>query len=347
MNLYTYVNQLLKENDCVIVPQFGGFIANYFEAKIDLKNQEFFPPSRKIAFNESLKSNDGLLYNYLCSTKNLTWESAEEYVKKFVLEITGDLNEGKTVEFGQLGKFTKKSEILTFIPNDKLNLLEDSFGLAEFNFPLLKSDKTHMEHNTQMILSKTKSAKLNKAKKSSRPLWTAVSVAAVLGGIVGISVFFDLFDTAGIDKNYSKVVPVEVVVPKNTDITDTELSQNAEEFNINSEEPILVSEEPEKADNIITEKVELEVITESPADQHLTNEKILAHTIAGSFANYSNAENMQSDLKSKGFDSMILPIHKGLYRVTLKSYADRKTAVKELESLRNQLDNSNMWVLYL
>ena len=51
MNLYNSVYQLLKENDCVIIPDFGGFVANYFEAKVDLPTQEFYPPGKRIACN--------------------------------------------------------------------------------------------------------------------------------------------------------------------------------------------------------------------------------------------------------------------------------------------------------
>jgi hypothetical protein len=348
MDLYIDIYQLLKRNDCVIIPQFGGFIANYFEAGVDLKKQEFFPPSRKIAFNESLKNNDGLLFNHLCNTRNISWNLAEEIVKKFVSETYNDLNEGKTVKFDDLGCFTKKSGVLTFVPNEKLNLLEDSFGFTEFNFPLLKSDKA-VEINAHRTISQTKSAKINRRKKSYKSVWAGVSVAAVLAGLVAISVFFDFFnfDNKNINENYSKISPVELVVPKNTcsveEIEPAVVQENEKLSVLENQEAANIEKELEHIENISAKEDNSAV---EPVTQEIADQKIIAHTIAGSFAEYSNAEKMVGELEEAGLSPVILPLHNGLYRVSAKSYYNRNIAVKELEELRNKLDNSSMWVLY-
>lgn len=56
-----HIEALLQDNDCVIVPGFGGFIARGVPAYYSDDECLFFPPSRAIAFNDHLTANDGLL----------------------------------------------------------------------------------------------------------------------------------------------------------------------------------------------------------------------------------------------------------------------------------------------
>ncbi len=63
MEISQYIKELLILNDCVIIPEFGGFVANYKPATIE--NNQFFPPAKEIAFNNKLVSNDGLLIKHI------------------------------------------------------------------------------------------------------------------------------------------------------------------------------------------------------------------------------------------------------------------------------------------
>ena len=65
MILANYIKDLLYRYDCVIIPNFGGFITNKISAKFNVDSSCFYPPSKQIAFNSHLKGNDGLLANYI------------------------------------------------------------------------------------------------------------------------------------------------------------------------------------------------------------------------------------------------------------------------------------------
>ena len=56
-----HIEALLLENDCVIIPDFGGFITYYTPASYVEDEHTFSPPVRSIGFNPQLKLNDGLL----------------------------------------------------------------------------------------------------------------------------------------------------------------------------------------------------------------------------------------------------------------------------------------------
>ena len=61
IELAQHIEALLLENDCVIVPGFGGFVAHYAPASRIINENLFLPPPRTIGFNSQLKLNDGVL----------------------------------------------------------------------------------------------------------------------------------------------------------------------------------------------------------------------------------------------------------------------------------------------
>ena len=54
IELAQHIEALLLENDCVIVPNFGGFVAHYAPATYVKEEHLFLPPTRIIGFNSQL-----------------------------------------------------------------------------------------------------------------------------------------------------------------------------------------------------------------------------------------------------------------------------------------------------
>ncbi|PLX09934.1 MAG: hypothetical protein C0596_00160 [Marinilabiliales bacterium] len=351
MNLYNSVYQLLKENDCVIIPEFGGFVANYFEAKVDLRNQEFCPPAKRIAFNQDLRSNDGLLINYVSKAVDNNWSLAEKNVKDFVEELNNILKSKGSLQFGSLGKIIHKDNTLVFIPNADLNLLEQSFGLKSFSYPMISGGKKAIEIQKPKELSKTKSAKRNKKSRTIKPAVFYTTAAAVIVGLLFISIQFDWIR---LEKDpvqqQANVIPVEIVDSSTSNQTDTEIVNTEIDTETNSDEIILVDDSSDEVttevENVETEIVEpVDIVVEETMEVQTINQNLNIHIIGGSFADRTNALNYQSELIAKGFNSQILPAANGMYRVSVKSFADSESANAELSNLRSQSGNPSLWVL--
>ena len=60
LTLSAHIKTLLQDHDCVILPGFGGFLANPKSAQVDRITHKFTPPQRQFSFNGHLKHNDGL-----------------------------------------------------------------------------------------------------------------------------------------------------------------------------------------------------------------------------------------------------------------------------------------------
>lgn len=123
-------------NDCVIIPEFGGFVANYKPATIE--NNQFFPPTKEIAFNNKLISNDGLLINYISEAEGLDYFNAKQKLDSFVEETMLNLERNRNVYFDGVGYLHYDSrENLQFEPQLKQNLLVESYGLQNFSYEKL------------------------------------------------------------------------------------------------------------------------------------------------------------------------------------------------------------------
>ena len=136
MEINQYIKELLLLNDCVIIPEFGGFVANYKPATIE--NNQFFPPTKEIAFNNKLISNDGLLINYISETEGASYFSAKQKLDNFVEQTLLNLERNRNVYFDGLGYLHYDSrENLQFEPQIKHNLLVESYGLQNFSYEKL------------------------------------------------------------------------------------------------------------------------------------------------------------------------------------------------------------------
>jgi hypothetical protein len=130
MTLATYINDLLYRYDCVIVPDFGGFVTNRIGAKVNNYTHTFTPPKKLITFNKLLKHNDGLLANYIASAENISFEKASTAISLAVIKWQNEL-QSKSVEIDKLGVLSlNKERQIIFEPTNSVNYLRESFGLS-------------------------------------------------------------------------------------------------------------------------------------------------------------------------------------------------------------------------
>jgi len=103
MDIPFFISQLLYDNDCVIIPGFGGFVAHYTPAKIHPVNHSFHPPSKNILFNSKLIRDDGLLIDYISEKQNISYSGAKARVEEFAEETIKNLANGEVFRFKNIG----------------------------------------------------------------------------------------------------------------------------------------------------------------------------------------------------------------------------------------------------
>lgn len=171
MTIAKYINDLLYRYDCVIVPNFGGFITNRIGAKVNPFTNNFYPPTKQISFNAHLKQNDGLLLNYIASVENISFEKAIIKINEAVSSWEETLK-NKQVVFDNIGNISlNENSQLIFEPKKNHNFLTNSFGLSVVSSPKI---------NTKEIPN-----------KSIIPVFVKYAAAAVI--LLGLA--YNVYDT--------------------------------------------------------------------------------------------------------------------------------------------------------
>jgi len=179
MTLTNYINDLLYRYDCVIIPNFGGFVTNAVSAKVNHFSHTFYPPTKQITFNAHLKNNDGLLANHIGSSENISFEEATEKIS-VVVEGWNTQLKTESVVIGKVGSLSlNKENQLIFEPNSESNYLIETFGMSALSSPAVK----RLEYQKQAAKLTTVAA----SKKSSSFLKYAAAAAIFLtvGGAIG------------------------------------------------------------------------------------------------------------------------------------------------------------------
>ncbi len=140
MELIDLVSELLYKHNCVIIPDFGGFVANFKSTEFEEKRLLLSPSRKKVAFNQSLKENDGLLINSLVKRKFISYEQAEKEVNFFSKFLNDRLIQYKNYEFKNIGSFyLNKEDKLVFVAYEGLNFYKKSYGLQDVKVKRLSS----------------------------------------------------------------------------------------------------------------------------------------------------------------------------------------------------------------
>lgn len=125
-----HIKELLFEQDCVVIPDFGGFVTNLDCAKINAAKSFIMPPQKWLAFNSLLKNDDGLLSNYIAQAENISIFQANLKVKAFVEDTKRYLHAEQSYSIEGLGVFHQNEEDkIQFQPILTNNFYSESFGM--------------------------------------------------------------------------------------------------------------------------------------------------------------------------------------------------------------------------
>ena len=131
IELAQHIEALLLENDCVIVPGLGGFVAHYTPAMRVAEENTFLPPTRIIGFNPQLKMNDGLLVQSYMAVYDTDFSDATRIVGKSVKELLALLHENGKADLPNIGELRYNiHDSYDFTPYDDKLLLLTYTGLA-------------------------------------------------------------------------------------------------------------------------------------------------------------------------------------------------------------------------
>ncbi len=153
------IGDLLLQHNCVIVPSFGGFVAQRTSAKIDSAKGVIIPPKKSVLFNKQLINNDGLLIAALSRANSVPYSEAAEEVQAHINEWEARLQMGGRITIDRVGNlFYDQERNLCFEQDRFYNLLLESFGLSSVHFVSVADAEAKESH--QAILHVVKAVEM-------------------------------------------------------------------------------------------------------------------------------------------------------------------------------------------
>ena len=138
------VKELILDEDRVVLPGLGAFVAEIVPATFSDKGYTINPPYRKLYFRSKPDEGDELVTFYATSNK-IEKEMAQRIIGDFLSELRDVLHEKKTVVFPGLGRLrATKENNLFFVADEDLDIYPEGFGLEPVSL------KTHTETRAQV-----------------------------------------------------------------------------------------------------------------------------------------------------------------------------------------------------
>ena len=165
IELNRHIEILLLSNECVIVPDFGGFMTHLVPARYDADDRSFLPPLRTLGFNPQLRMNDSVLVQSYVEAYDISYPEAIRQVAEEVEELKHILSEEGSYTLTDLGTLTVNSEgNYEFTPCEAGLLTPELYGLGSYTFKQLK-DRRPIEEPLKAIPSVAREVRLEEPEK--------------------------------------------------------------------------------------------------------------------------------------------------------------------------------------
>ena len=274
---YTFLEHLLYEHECVIIPQFGGFVVNAQDFQFNAKEGKIYPKRKCVAFNEKLKTDDRFLTTEWAKKQAISQKEASIEIAAISKELKSQITTQGYLTVGELGAFTLNSENrLSFSPNPDFNADLSVFGLfpVGLGHALAKAKKPVLEVApvAEDLPSYTPEPSPVKVSKS-------VFVYALVAFLMaGLGAFFLTEPTS--HQSQSSLNPIKIEKKIVT--------------------PVAVAAPAVKAP-IQLDTVQKKVV-EAPAEVAMPADQDVIYLVAASFQSLTQAEKGLKEFKSRGFD---------------------------------------------
>ena len=308
-----YISELLFLHDCVILPEFGGFVGNRISAKFNKATGALSPPSKQILFNKNLNTNDGLLISHIANQEGISNEKAQESVQDFVNPLNNKLNTTKVVRIDKIGLFTLgKENNIIFIQDSATNYSLDAFGMKATH------NKTVVR---ETIVEEKVAATIKTIRTQSNNPRAFLRAAAVIIPLVALS-YISITQQDKINTVYTQMASLN---PFETTVIVEPVTEIIPAVKIEVEATPIVE--------IIEEEIAPIIIP-----------KQTYYIIAGAFAEQKNADKMIVKLKNWNYNTEIVP-GGNLLRVSYNSFTNKAEALVALHQIKQE--NSAAWLLSL
>ena len=359
IELDRHIEILLLNNDCVIVPNLGGFMTHHVEARYEENDKVFLPPLRTLGFNPQLKINDSLLAQSYIEAYDISYPEAIQRIDDEVNELTQHLqNEGRyelnnigIIELNEDGNYVFtpcEAGILTpslyglntfemkTLQAVEVNVEEEKSGKEAANVITIEHPMKHlMEENATNTIETTETEDEGDENDAVRIKFSwirnAVAVAAIL-----LAVFFVAMPTGKTElmtrtiSNLNHQLLFGMMSSKDTNSSVIDFKRKE------IQKPVV-----NKAEAILDTIKPAEVI--KPATESTTTREGYCIVLA-SYVTKQNAEDFISRLAKRGYEGAEIYVHNNVTRIVYGHFDTPSDAYNKLQKMAQEKDLEEAWV---
>jgi cell division septation protein DedD len=375
----TYIRELLKSHNRVIVPDLGAFLR---------KNEN----PDLLYFNEFLRFNDGLLLDYLAEKENIDKIEAAKKIKNYVADINSKLKDKQPVDLKDIGtlymdntdKIQLKIDLLKiFVPEEPSNTekteVKEAKKVKEVKKEIIPTPTPIIEEKIpEPVIEKQKEEiPLTEEKKTAQEitfgsmdepsaeqpkktgpkiedivnppvknhygigLWLTIVIVLIALFLVWFYIIRPKYNKPSNQNNIIKSDTAALISnPVSDSIPKTDTSKK-----------VIDNTAAKKESNLRTSiKKEPDITTSLVKKPNKTTVSLSAKTnkmyylVVGCFAMESNANKLVQSLKVKGFNAQIIAKIDQMYFVSIASFTDKQSAKSEMAKLK--LQGYSCWLKY-
>ena len=345
IELQRHIEILLLSNDCVIVPDFGGFVAHTVSARYDEHDHTLLPPMRTLGFNPQLRMNDSLLVQSYITVYDISYPEAIRRIEDEVDELKDALDVNGFYTLDSLGTLTVNSEgNIEFEPCEAGVLSPEHYGLGAYQFFQLK-DKVSLPApaeeatpakevaltNGPALLEFTDSEDDEERTVKIKLSWirnaVAIAAAVVAFFIMVTPVSNSNLQTQTMSQLQSRLL--YKLMPQDSNMTPATPNDQTTQSNQNNQNN---QNNPSSQNTQNTQSTP----TAQPAQPYCI--------VLASQVKQTNAEYYVEQLKKQGYEEVSVYIHNKVVRVIYGAYATEAEAYHQLNKLNNKDEFSEAWV---
>lgn len=267
IELAKHIEILLLDNDCVIVPELGGFITHYQPARYEEDEGLFLPPLRTVGFNSQLTMNDGLLVQSYMQAYHTDFSDAVRIISEKVESLKETLHKEGIVEMQGIGVLHYTIyDTYEFLPNENGVLSPslyalDAFAMSPLAMAEVVEEKAVADEQPVVTMKPKKEFRLN-------PQWLGNAVAVAVAAIL----FFVL--SVPVENTY---VERGVYASLGTDCLFDAIRTQSMATNLSAE---VAEPQRKKTANIVPVAVKVEKVAPAPEPKEKTAEVKVANEVA-------------------------------------------------------------------
>lgn len=360
--LSRHIEILLLSNDCVVVPDFGGFVAHWVPASYDDSDRTFLPPMRTLGFNSHLRMNDSLLAQSYVEAYDISYPEALRHIEKDVEDLRQQLQAEGSYTLTGLGTLTLNMDgNYEFEPFRAGILSPEIYGLSGVAFKRLRDEAVpeevavnaaepqDAETASPALLDFMPDEEEDSKSISVKMSWirNAVAIAAAV-------VAFFVFATPVVNSDLGNQSMSQLqgnilykMLPQDTNVSPANpvIAEKAEAAVAPKTEPAATADKQESSQSTMASVKAAEATarqaeaTAKPAAEGRTYYIVLASQVKK-----SNAEEFVNQLHQKGYAEAEIFLHNGILRVVCGSFNSEAEAYSRLAKLRNNEEFAEAWI---